>query len=55
MRNTFIRIMREVAWTAVIALFLSTLAVIIALGGATDVATVLGLASIALAVLASKE
>jgi hypothetical protein len=55
MRNILLRIMREVAWTAVIALFLSALAVIVALGGATEVAGVLGLASIALAVLASKE
>jgi hypothetical protein len=55
MRNTFIRVMREVAWTAVSALVLSALAVIVALGGATDVATVLGLSSIALAILSSKE
>jgi hypothetical protein len=55
MRNILLRIMREVAWTPVISLTLAALAVVVALNGATDVAVVLGLASIALAVLSSRE
>lgn len=54
MRNFWLK-MREVVWTSVLALVLSALAVVFALAGATDLVLGFGLASVALAVLSSRE